>query len=69
MTNFEKIKNMSVEELAHLMDRVSSDCEVCPIYDFCEDIRFNLNCFLDCKTVWKQWLKSEVKKCGVVEKE
>lgn len=60
MTNFEKIKNMNVEELALLMDSVSSDCQECPICGFCEDIRLKLNHFLHCKTVWKSWLKSEV---------
>lgn len=62
MTNFEKIKKMSVEELARLMSNVSSDCEVCPICDFCEDTRSNSNRFLYCKAVWKCWLKSEAEK-------
>ena len=60
MTNFEKIKNMSVEELARLMDSVSSDCQECPIREFCDNIRFTIKSTSFCKTVWKRWLKSEV---------
>ena len=59
MTNLEKIKNMNAKELACLMDSILSDCEVCPICDFCEDTRSNLNRFLHCKTVCERWLKSE----------
>lgn len=60
MTNFEKIKNMNAKELARLMDNVLLDCEECPIRDFCEDTRSNLNRFLYCRTVCERWLKSEV---------
>ena len=61
MTNFDKIKKMSVEELARLMNNILSDCDRCPICDFCEDTRSNTNRFLLCKAVCERWLKSEVK--------
>ena len=53
MTNFEKIKNMSIEELANLIF-LWIDCTHCPI---------QLNCFPseNCIDVCKRWLKSEVK--------
>lgn len=60
MTNFEKIKNMNAKEFARLMGNVLSDCEICPICDFCEDTRSNSNRFLYCKDVCERWLKSEV---------
>ena len=58
MTNFEKIKNMSFEELAHTMNIVITNCYKFPIRKFCymDDSR-------DCRTcqgTWKKWLKSEV---------
>lgn len=61
MTNFEKIKNMSVEELAAKCYS-SSYCSTCPIWDFCmykmhNDDRAQV---LDCLTAWREWLKSEV---------
>lgn len=61
MTNFEKIKNMSVEELAAKCCG-SSYCSACPIWDFCtytmhNDDRVKV---LDCLTTWREWLKSEV---------
>ena len=59
MTNEEKLKSLSTKELAHLMDSVLSDCQVCPICDFCEDTRSKLNRFLHCKTVCERWLKTE----------
>lgn len=61
MTNFEKIKNMSVEELADTMDKTLIDCEVCPICEFCA--LHNNDTFYEfdsCSESWEQWLKSEV---------
>lgn len=54
MTNFEKIKNMSIDELADKLDEVFA-CEYCPIIEFCnknEKIK-------KCKSIWKKWLKSD----------
>lgn len=48
MTNFEKIKNMSVEELADFIAEMA-ECDRCFVY-----------CSGDCKYSWEQWLKSEV---------
>ena len=60
MINLEKIKNMNAKELARLMEKVISDCDRCPICDFCEETRSNSNRFLYCKAVCERWLKSEV---------
>ena len=55
MTNFEKIKNMSVAKLAKKLDDIFI-CEYCPIEPFCDETKV-----IECKDVWKKWLKSEVK--------
>lgn len=58
MTNFEKIKNMSVEELADTMNVIITNCYKCPIWKFCEK-----NNYRDCRTcraTCKKWLESEV---------
>ena len=47
MTNFEKIKNMSAEELADFICELT-DCNRCHIY-----------CSGGCEYSWGQWLKSE----------
>lgn len=62
MTNFEKIKDMSVEELAAKCCG-SSYCASCPIWDFCTYTMHNNDDrvqALNCLTVWREWLKSEV---------
>lgn len=58
MTNYEKIKNMSVEQMAEEFDRMSNyiciycDCDVCP---------FNHKGDYDCtKLGFKDWLNGEV---------
>lgn len=61
MTNFEKIKNMNIDELADLMDSVSSDCQECPIHEFCDDIRPKIKRMPFCKNVWKEYLRCEVR--------
>lgn len=55
MTNFEKIKSMSIGELVEKLDKVFT-CEHCPIVEFCgktEEI-------IECEDIWEKWLKSEV---------
>lgn len=52
MTNFEKIKNMRVEELADFISELT-DCDRC-----------HLLCGGDCQYSWKQWLKSEAENDG-----
>lgn len=54
MTNLEKIKNMSVEELAHFISRLT-DCDRCPLY-----------CGGGCEYSWVEWLKSEAEKGEVL---
>lgn len=55
MTNYEKIKNMSIEDLAHFLDKITyccnndSECGYCPLYDACIGT-----------TSSKTWLESEV---------
>lgn len=60
MTNFEKIKNMSVEEMADKMLNIVDcicgleyECTNCPL----NDTRLNLPCSY---TSLKMWLESEV---------
>lgn len=63
MNNYEKIKQMSVDEMANWLCECSeclSECSDCPIVDYCEeysDLRGNL--FLGCKDAWKSYLESE----------
>lgn len=61
MTNFEKITNMSVTQLAHTIGDAILDCELCPIYEFCKTNRDDDSHKFDtCASTWEQWLKSEV---------
>lgn len=53
MTNFEKIKQMSAEELAKKMYGIF-DCECCPLP--------NKDCsYIYCEEAWEKWLNEEVK--------
>lgn len=63
MTNFEKIKNMSAEEL---VDKGfvggGYDCHECPIKKAC--LKYNVNrddeMIVSCSDFWKFWLNSEM---------
>lgn len=57
MTNFEKIKNMSIKELADKISWLIKDCDDCPIREFCN---YEIQKSKTCLGTWKQWLKSEV---------
>lgn len=56
MTNFEKIKNMSIDEMAEKLDELSG-CDSCPIREFCDKNKKTY--YVNCKSVWRKWLKSE----------
>ena len=55
MTNFERIKNMSVEELAELFEGVccARVCALCPLFKSCGGDYIGEN-------GWEEWLESEV---------
>ena len=54
MTNYERIKAMSVEEMAEFLDdAIDKECFCC-VYK-------HKNCYnIDCKTGYTEWLESEV---------
>ncbi len=51
MTNFERIKNMSVEEMAAQIIETGLGCEYCKYDDY--------TCSNDCEFGVKKWLESE----------
>ena len=53
MTNFEKIKNMNIDQLAEKLND-SFACDRCPIGEFCE--KHNSTPDLDCTGIWGEWL-------------
>ena len=61
MTNYEKIKAMSIDEMAELFDKLNVDCITnfnCPAGEICEKLSRaeNIN---SCVKPFKQWLESE----------
>lgn len=61
MTNFERIKNMGIEEIAHKLNDMIFSCEYCPIQKFCDKNREN---YIDCISILEKWLKSGVENNG-----
>lgn len=61
MTNFEKIKAMSVEEMANQIRNAAdlSDCNMCPAATVCENCRG-----ISCLGILTEWLESEVEEDG-----
>ena len=59
-TNYDRIGNMSVKELAKFIHKIASkteDCKDCPINDFCEERITRLGCTY---AMFMEWLESEV---------
>ena len=56
MTNYDRIKQMSIEEMATMLDNFRLDCSYCPACDFCN------KSFKDeeCRDIVKKWLEQEV---------
>ena len=59
MNNFEKIKQMTVDEMADFMDYVNTHT-LCNKYCIYKDEKLCLDKEDDCKTTLKQWLLQEV---------
>ena len=64
-TNYDRIRNMSVEELAGFLRAATEDlenCRYCPANKFCDE---NYAKFADgCYGILKAWLESEVNNNG-----
>lgn len=58
MTNEQKIKNMSTEELAKGIKFLLHSCIYCPAFRTCTDTLENKSCL----EKMKEWLKEEVEK-------
>ena len=57
MTNYERIKNMSIEEMALFLVKVNNSYSDCMVgVDDCKYPKIGNNCIL----CFKQWLESEV---------
>ena len=55
MNNFNKIKNMNVDEMSKFLSKII-ECEMCPASGLCnEDTTYQ-----DCPEKFEQWLLSEV---------
>lgn len=54
MTNYERIKNMSVEEIAEIL----ASATLCLNFGGCEGLRCGCK---ECQELHKQWLESEAK--------
>ena len=59
MTNFERIKNMSVEEMVEFLD-AAVDCSCVTICNDFDKCRINNAIEPICKNHYKKWLESEV---------
>lgn len=51
---------MRVRQFAYKISIAISDCELCPIYEFCITNRDDSHKFHTCSEMWEQWLKREV---------
>lgn len=54
-TNFEKIQNMTIEEMACWLDNLIQSCRYCPVHKGCDKTNMEATCFI----AWKEWLGSE----------
>ncbi len=57
MTNGEKIRSMTDEELAEFFSALKIECGLCIPWEICKK---NIH-FYTCSQIWERWLKSEVK--------
>ena len=56
MTNYKKIKSMSIKKMAKFLYSFEMPCEMCP----CSDVHYHcMDPNYDCKKTIKDWLKAE----------
>ena len=55
-TNYDRIKQMSIEEMATMLDNFRLDCSYCPACDFCNESFKDKKCI----DIVKLWLEMEV---------
>lgn len=58
-TNFEKFKNMTIDEMADFFVSISV-CPTCPVRKECKENRPEDDT-RGCRDLWKQWLSAEMK--------
>ena len=60
MNNYERIKAMSIEQMAKAFNRLNVDCtgNHCPARDICDKM-CEVENLRDCEKPFKQWLESE----------
>lgn len=55
MTNYERIKNMSVEEMASILSGNIFRCDLCICHDFCDELSDDpFIPFIRCEEIMKQ---------------
>lgn len=54
ITNFEKIQNMTIEEMACFLDSQTPSCRHCSVHKHCDKTMGEATCLM----AWKHWLES-----------
>lgn len=54
-TNYDRIRNMSIDEMAEYITNITISCENCPVYEKC-----SITAEVNCSDMMKKWLESEV---------
>ena len=59
MTNYERIKRMSIEEMA---EEISSggNCDYCVAKDRCDNLALDIIATVPCAVLTREWLEQEV---------
>lgn len=59
MTNYEKIKQMSVDDMSKLLEQ-GGNCESCAARKRCDRLPLDVVATVPCRSLTLQWLESEV---------
>lgn len=59
MTNYDRIKQMSIEEMARAISSCG-ECNYCVAQDRCDSLPLDVIATVPCSVLTRQWLESEV---------